>query len=1240
MVKRIFTLLIAITLSSVAFAQTGVLKGKVFDKGTNETIPFASVTLLSGGSVVAAVQTDIDGEYTIKPIPPGSYNVKASYVGYSPAQVNNVRISADKNTTQDFALTTATDLKEVVITEYKVPLIDPDTKSGGTVDRAKYNSMATKNINSVASTTAGVYQADEGKALNVRGARNNDDNSNFESSTDYYIDGERVRGSSGIPQQAVEQISVITGGLPAQYGESTGGVVNIITRGPSGQTFGGVEVISSQATDAFGYNFVGWSLGGPIIAKKDSVTGIKRPILGYFLSGEVYTEKDPSPSAIGAYKIKDDTLAALEKNPLMKNPEGFGSAKAAEFVKMDDLEQVKARQNVRANTLNLSGKIDYQPIKDLNFTFGGNINKVSRRDYVRNYALFNSDNNPLTNALTWRFYGRVTQKLNVGNTGEKSASIISNAYYTVQAGYQKYYEVQESYQHRDNYFNYGYVGKFDINYRPIYSAVTDGPVVKYYELVGYQDTSIKFTRSELNPLSANYTSNYFDYIEDKSIYQFVGRPSALDLVAINGAIRNGDRLSQNNVYALWNNTGRQFGGRSIDDNAQFRAFANFNFDLYKKHAIQFGFEYEQRNDRSWNIAPLDLWPVMRQLTNTHISLDTSKKIYNEALSGTVAYYDYNYKANHEIQSTFDRKLREAIGAGETDIINIDALDPKTFKLEYFSPDELFINGISTGTGYDVYGNRLSNKGMPGWSEFWTKKDGDGNLTREQASFRPIYMAGYIQDKFDFRDIKFNVGVRVDRFDANQYALKDIYSLYSTRTVADLKNVNPDFEVPSNVKDNYVVYVSDPTSGDDATVVAFRDPNTGAFAKWYDVNGIEQINPNLITASGRLYPWLSDPKNSGNPTKDLTTGAFSDYKPQVNFMPRIAFSFPISDVANFFAHYDVLTQRPPGALQNKPSDYYSIMNAGGTPFLNNAGLLPERTVDYELGFSQILGDNKSSALTITAFYREMRNMIQTTMLFNAYPIQYQTMANIDFGTVKGLSATYDLRRMGNVSMNFSYTLQFADATGSSSTSGANLINSGNPNLRATIPLDYDQRHAIVGTFDFRYDEGAAYNGPVLFNKQIFANSGFNVTAKAGSGTPYSGQSNITPTQFSGVSGNNPILQGSINGARKPWQVKFDLRVDKNFMVAMGKKNEEGVRSKKRLNVYLQVLNVLNTKNVMDVYRATGDPTDDGYLSSSIAQLQLSQVISRQSFIDMYNVHLINPTNYSLPRRVRIGLSLDF
>ena len=50
----------------------------------------------------------------------------------------------------------------------------------------------------------------------------------------------------------------------------------------------------------------------------------------------------------------------------------------------------------------------------------------------------------------------------------------------------------------------------------------------------------------------------------------------------------------------------------------------------------------------------------------------------------------------------------------------------------------------------------------------------GYYTRPIQAFEPIYISGYVMDKFTFDDIIFNVGVRVDRFDANQQVLKDPY----------------------------------------------------------------------------------------------------------------------------------------------------------------------------------------------------------------------------------------------------------------------------------------------------------------------------------------------------------------------------------------------------------------------------------------------------------------------------------
>jgi hypothetical protein len=78
--------------------------------------------------------------------------------------------------------------KEVEIIAYKVPLIDKgNTSVGATLTREEIEAAPTRDVRSVASQAAGVFQKDDGDALNVRGSRDN--------ATDYYVDGIRIRGS-------------------------------------------------------------------------------------------------------------------------------------------------------------------------------------------------------------------------------------------------------------------------------------------------------------------------------------------------------------------------------------------------------------------------------------------------------------------------------------------------------------------------------------------------------------------------------------------------------------------------------------------------------------------------------------------------------------------------------------------------------------------------------------------------------------------------------------------------------------------------------------------------------------------------------------------------------------------------------------------------------------------------------------------------------------------------------------
>ena len=145
------------------------------------------------------------------------------------------------------------------------------------------------------------------------------------------------------------------------------------------------------------------------------------------------------------------------------------------------------------------------------------------------------------------------------------------------------------------------------------------------------------------------------------------------------------------------------------------------------------------------------------------------------------------------------------------------------------------------------------------------------------------------------------------------------------------------------------------------------------------------------------------------------------------MPRLAFSFPISDDANFFAHYDILVQRPSEAQAlTTPLQYFYFTERARNTLFSNPDLKPQKTIDYEVGFQQKL--NRISAIKISAYYKELRDLIQRRpYTFVADVNQYTTFDNLDFGTVKGFTFGYDLRRTNNVQVNacLLYTSDAAD-----------------------------------------------------------------------------------------------------------------------------------------------------------------------------------------------------------------------
>ncbi|MBL4708323.1 MAG: hypothetical protein JKY48_07800, partial [Flavobacteriales bacterium] len=177
-------------------------------------------------------------------------------------------------------------------------------------------------------------------------------------------------------------------------------------------------------------------------------------------------------------------------------------------------------------------------------------------------------------------------------------------------------------------------------------------------------------------------------------------------------------------------------------------------------------------------------------------------------------------------------------------------------------------------------------------------------------------------------------------------------------------------------------------------------------------------------------------------------------------------------------------------------------------------------------------------------------------------------------------------------------------------------------------------------------GRNYNGPKVSGKNILENVGLNVIFIASSGTPYTSRSLAGSSEIFNGSATPQPVEGDINGSRLPWTLRTDARLDKTFNINWGSKSEENKKmwkdGKKQssLNVYLQVLNALNQKNIQSVYAFTGNADDDGFLSAPQFQNQIRQQISAQSFRDQYSLRLQNPFNYELPRRIRLGAQLSF
>ncbi|MEW6062575.1 MAG: TonB-dependent receptor, partial [Bacteroidota bacterium] len=229
MIKRYSVLLAILCISfiithTLRAGTTGKISGKVTDAKTGEGIPSAIVTVV--GTTLGAA-TDANGSYVIVNVPPGTYSVSVSYIGYQPTRVNNVGVNVDYTTTLNIQLRESTvELGEVVVEGERNPLIRQDqTNPVVAVTSESFQTLPVTTISEVIGLQAGVVTSDDG-ALHIRGGRSNE--------IAYTLNGISVNNpydnlsSIGVATNAVQEVTVSTGTFSAEYGNALSGVVNYV----------------------------------------------------------------------------------------------------------------------------------------------------------------------------------------------------------------------------------------------------------------------------------------------------------------------------------------------------------------------------------------------------------------------------------------------------------------------------------------------------------------------------------------------------------------------------------------------------------------------------------------------------------------------------------------------------------------------------------------------------------------------------------------------------------------------------------------------------------------------------------------------------------------------------------------------------------------------------------------------------------------------------------------------------
>jgi len=218
-----FLIASVISLHLVTAGTTGKLVGIVLDKASKEPLIGANVMIAGTGLGTA---TDAEGRYFILQIPPKTYSVKFSMIGYKDVLVKNVKIQLDLTTTLNAELEEGVIGMETVEVTAQRPMVQPDvTYSQVNITSDEIDMLPVEEFEDIIALQAGVVNSG---GLHVRGGRSGE--------IAYMIDGITVTDpydagmAVEIENNAIQELQFISGTFNAEYGKAMSGIINIITK--------------------------------------------------------------------------------------------------------------------------------------------------------------------------------------------------------------------------------------------------------------------------------------------------------------------------------------------------------------------------------------------------------------------------------------------------------------------------------------------------------------------------------------------------------------------------------------------------------------------------------------------------------------------------------------------------------------------------------------------------------------------------------------------------------------------------------------------------------------------------------------------------------------------------------------------------------------------------------------------------------------------------------------------------